>query len=74
MFKTKFDETITQIFTRFIEIVNSLGNQGKIFTHAENVNKFLRALPKWWSRVKTPRNDENSTHLKRWVDSNLDVL
>lgn len=53
LFKMKSDETVTQIFIRFTDIVNALANQRKRFTDGENVNKLLRALPKEWSNVKT---------------------
>lgn len=53
MFKMKFDETFSQMFMKFIKIVNGVANQGKTFTVVEKINKLLRALPKEWSHVKT---------------------
>lgn len=49
LFKMKFDETATQIFIRFAEIVNDPTHQGKISTYGEKVIKLPRALPKEWS-------------------------
>lgn len=41
------------MFIKFMEIMNGLTNQVKIFTNAEKVNKLLRALAKEWSQAKT---------------------
>lgn len=52
-FEMKSNETVTQMDTRYIDIVNGLAYQEKTFTNGENVNKILRALPKEWNRTKT---------------------
>ena len=38
-------ETISEIYTRFINIVNSSNSLDKSFTNEELVNKILRSLP-----------------------------
>ena len=46
LFKMNFDESISSMFTRFTEIVNSLKSLGKIYTNSELVRKILRCLQK----------------------------
>ncbi|XP_028105171.1 uncharacterized protein LOC114304192 [Camellia sinensis] len=48
LFKMKPDENISQMFTRFIDIINSLKSLGKTYTNVEIVRKVLRSLPKSW--------------------------
>lgn len=52
-FKMKYDETVTEINTRYTKILNGLANQGKTFTEGENADKILRALSKKWNHVNT---------------------
>ncbi|PON60218.1 hypothetical protein TorRG33x02_285520 [Trema orientale] len=40
------DESISQMFTRFTSIINSLGALGKTFLNSESVSKILRSLPR----------------------------
>ena len=47
LFKINSDESISSMFTRFTEIVNSLKSLGKTYTNSELVRKILRCLPKW---------------------------
>ncbi|XP_042515258.1 uncharacterized protein LOC122089599 [Macadamia integrifolia] len=47
------NESITEMFTRFTDIVNSLRSLGKTYTNAENIRKILRALPTAWRPKKT---------------------
>ncbi|GAV61883.1 UBN2 domain-containing protein, partial [Cephalotus follicularis] len=42
-------ECISDMFTRFTTITNSLKNLGKSYSNQELVRKFLRCLPKNWS-------------------------
>ncbi|TYK24240.1 UBN2 domain-containing protein [Cucumis melo var. makuwa] len=42
------NETITDVFTRFTNIINALKDLGKIYTTSENFRKILRSLPKTW--------------------------
>ena len=46
LFKMNSDESISSMFTRFTETVNSLKSLGKIYTNSELVRKILRCLPK----------------------------
>ena len=48
LFKMNSDESISSIFTRFTESVNSLKSLGKTYTNSEFVRKILRCLPKNW--------------------------
>lgn len=41
-------ETISEIFTRFTDIINSLKALGKDMPNIELVNKILSSLPKSW--------------------------
>jgi len=47
------DETIKEMFTRFIDITNNLKSLGKTYTNEEMVRKTLRCLPKrkWGPKV-----------------------
>ncbi|PON79915.1 hypothetical protein TorRG33x02_234570, partial [Trema orientale] len=46
LFKIEKDESISQMFTKFTTIINSLGALGKIFPNNELVCKILRSLPR----------------------------
>ncbi|OAY43379.2 hypothetical protein MANES_08G063666v8 [Manihot esculenta] len=48
LFKMKSDETISQMYDRFIEIIGGMKSLGKTFTNEELVKKILRCLPKEW--------------------------
>ena len=41
------------LFTRFTNIVNTLGALGKTFSNSEKVKKIIRSLPKEWRQKKT---------------------
>ena len=53
LFIIKKDENISEMSTRFTNIVNCLKSLGKIYTNEENVRKILRSLPKRWEAEKT---------------------
>ena len=53
LFKIKLDESITEIFTRFADIVNGLKSLGKVYPNNEQVRKVLRSLPKAWEAKVT---------------------
>ena len=53
LFVIKKDENISEMSTRFTNIVNCLKSLGKIYTNDENVRKILRSLPKRWEAEKT---------------------
>ena len=46
LFQMKHDESITQMYTRFTDIINDLSSLGKEYTTSEMVRKILRSLPK----------------------------
>jgi hypothetical protein len=53
LFVMKKDENISQMSTRFTNIINCLKSLGKIYTNEKNVRKILRSLPKRWKAKKT---------------------
>ena len=53
LFLMKKDENISEMSTRFTNIINFLKSLGKAFTNEENVRKILRSLPKRWEANKT---------------------
>jgi hypothetical protein len=53
LFVMKKDENISEMSTRFTNIVNCLKSLGKNYTNEENVRKILRSLPKRWEAKKT---------------------
>ncbi|XP_038895919.1 uncharacterized protein LOC120084093 [Benincasa hispida] len=53
LFKMDANETISEMFTRFTNIVNVLKGLGKSYTTSENVRKILRSLPKSWEAKVT---------------------
>ena len=44
----KSNETVTQMFERFLDIVNPLSSLGKDYSNHEKIRKLLRALTKNW--------------------------
>ena len=46
LFKMKANETISKIFTRFIDIINGLKSLEKIYVNVEIVRKIFRCLPR----------------------------
>ena len=46
LFRMEPSETIGDIYTRFMDVINSLKALGKSFSNFELVNKILRSLPK----------------------------
>jgi len=53
LFCMKYEESISDMFTRFTNIINSLKAIGKCHTNVENVRKNLRSLPKHWDAKVT---------------------
>uniref|UniRef100_A0A2N9HBY9 CCHC-type domain-containing protein n=1 Tax=Fagus sylvatica TaxID=28930 RepID=A0A2N9HBY9_FAGSY len=53
LFVMKKDENISEMSTRFTNIVNCLKALGKIYTNQENVRKILKSLPKRWEAKMT---------------------
>ncbi|CAL9105961.1 unnamed protein product [Musa textilis] len=48
LFRMTPSETISDMYTRFTDVVNSLKSLGKCFSNFELTNKILRFLPKSW--------------------------
>ncbi|KAL5578208.1 hypothetical protein UlMin_019907 [Ulmus minor] len=53
LFQMKHDESITQMYTRFTDIINDLSSLGKKYSMSEKVRKILRSLPKQWEAKVT---------------------
>ena len=53
MFQMEQNESITSMFTPFIDITNCLKNLDKIYTNSDNVKKILRSLPRSWEAKVT---------------------
>ena len=47
------NESIYSLYTRFKDVVNTLGALGKIFLNSENVKKIIRYLLKEWRPKRT---------------------
>ena len=48
LFKMEHDESITEIFTHFTDIINGLKYLGKSYSNSDLVRKILRSLPRTW--------------------------
>ena len=46
LFKIEHDESITEMFTHFTDIINDLKNLGKSYSNNDLVRKILRSLPR----------------------------
>ncbi|KAL5550641.1 hypothetical protein UlMin_000817 [Ulmus minor] len=53
LFQMKHDESSTQMYTRFTDIINDLSSLGKEYSMSEKVRKILRSLPKQWEAKVT---------------------
>jgi hypothetical protein len=53
LFKMKKEETITQMYTRFIDIINGLTALSETYSQATKVKKVLRSLTTDWERKTT---------------------
>ncbi len=61
LFKIKSDETISQMYNRFVEIIGGIKSLGKTFTNEELVKKILRSLPKEWLPKVTSLKDSKDS-------------
>ncbi|XP_057990550.1 uncharacterized protein LOC131172935 [Hevea brasiliensis] len=57
LFKMKSDETISEMYDRFVEIIGGIKSLRKTFTNEELVKKILRSLPKEWLPKVTSLKD-----------------
>ena len=64
LFSMKENETIVEMITRFINIVNGLKALGKTYKESEKVMKILRSLPsKWYTKVTVIQEAKDLTKL-----------
>ena len=64
LFSIKDFESIVEMFSRFLVIVNKLEALGKTFTEVEKVMKILRSLPnKWETKVTVIQEAKDVTKL-----------
>ena len=64
MFKMKPNESIFEMFTRFIDVVNGLEGLGKRVSEQDKVSKILRCLPpKWNSKTEAIEESKNLKEL-----------
>ena len=47
------NESVYSMYTRFTDIINTLGALGKVFSNSEKVKKIIRSLPKEWRSKRT---------------------
>ena len=57
MFKMKNDETISEMFARFMLIINGLKGLKKEYSESDLVRKVLRSLPSSWNTKATVIED-----------------
>ncbi|MQM16315.1 hypothetical protein Taro_049271 [Colocasia esculenta] len=60
MFKMKSDETISEMFARFMLLVNGLKRLGKDYSNSDLVRKVLRSLPSAWHTKATIIEDSKN--------------
>ncbi|MQL72243.1 hypothetical protein Taro_004596 [Colocasia esculenta] len=60
MFRMKSDEIISEMFARFMLIVNGLRGLGKDFSNSDLVKKILRSLPSTWHTKATVIEDSKN--------------
>ena len=53
LFRMEKNETITEMFTRFTDIINGLNSLGETYSQADKVKKVLRSLTSDWERKTT---------------------
>ena len=53
LFKIEHDESITEMFIHFIDIINGLKSLGKSYSNSDLVRKILRSLSRTWEAKVT---------------------
>ncbi|KAH9724856.1 hypothetical protein KPL70_007638 [Citrus sinensis] len=53
LFYMEQNESVYSMYTRFTDIVNTLGALGKTFSNSEKLKKIIRSLPKEWRPKRT---------------------
>ena len=72
MFRMEPTESISEMYTRFTNIVNGMRSLGKIISNGELVNKLLRSLPASWDAKVTAieeAKDVNTLPLEQLLGS-----
>ena len=59
LFKMKSDESITETFTRFTDIINGFKSLRNVYPNNEQVRKIFRSLPKSWEAKVTANQEAN---------------
>ena len=60
MFKRKPNESIVEMFTRFMDVVNGLKGLGNRVSEEDKVSKILRGIPpKWNSKTEAIEEAKN---------------
>ena len=73
LFKIKINEIISEMFTRFTDIINGLKSLSKVYTNVKLVRKILRCLPNNW-RPKVIAIEEAKDLTKMSLDELLGSL
>ena len=60
LFKIEPHETITEMFTRFIDVLNGFKSLGRDYTNSDIVRKILRSLLKNWEPKVTTTQEVKS--------------
>ena len=60
MFRMKQDESISDMFARFMQLTNQLNSLGKVYSNSELVRKILRSLtPQWHTKATIVEDSKN---------------
>ena len=54
------NENVYSMFTRFMDMVNTLGALGKTFPNSEKVKKIIRSFPKEWRPKRTTIEEDKN--------------
>ncbi|MQL68600.1 hypothetical protein Taro_000879 [Colocasia esculenta] len=73
MFKMNHDETISDMFARFMIIINGLKGLKKEYSESDLVRKILRSLPSSWN-TKATVSEDSKDHSKMKVDELIGSL
>ncbi len=72
LFRMENSESITEMFTRFTDIINGLKSLGRSYSNSDLVRKILRSLPRAWKAKVTAiqeAKDLNSLLLEELLGS-----
>ena len=57
------NENVYSMYTRFMDIVNTLGALGKTFSNSEKVKKIITSLPKEWRPKRTAIEEDKDLNI-----------